>query len=130
MTNTSKLKNNKFFSGKFTDFPKTKGWFVGSFFDPNHPLNTDKVEVLYQKHQPGDTSKPHYHKQKVEILIFLTGKAKYQVNSQEVTLRSGDFLFVDVNNIIQGTFLKPSTIFAIHAPSFPTDKFIPNHLST
>ncbi len=116
-----KLKNGKYFVGKFDKPNDYGGWFVGSFFDDKHPCKSDTLEVLYKEHKAGDICKPHYHQQKVELLIMLKGEARYFVNDNEVILKSGDFLFVDVNNVISGEFLKPSKIFAVHSPSIATD---------
>lgn len=122
---TSQFKNGKYYSGRYTDFEDYRGWFVGSFFaDANHPCKTDQLEIMYKEHEAGDISAPHFHKQKVELLILLEGKARYDVNGKEVLLAKGDFLFVDVNNIISGEFLEPSKIFAIHSPSITSDKVV------
>ena len=121
----SQLKNGKYFCGRYTDPGQHGGWFVGSFFnDENHPCKTDQLEILYKEHQPGDKAGAHYHKLKVELLIILEGKAKYNVNGDDVLLGKGDFLFVDVNNIISGEFFEPTKIFAIHSPSIVTDKTV------
>lgn len=120
---TSQLNNGKYFCGKYTDPGPYRGWFVGTFFDDeNHPCKTDQLEVLYKEHQAGDKADAHYHKLKVELLIILEGKAKYNVNGNEVILSKGSFLFVDVNNVISGEFLEPTKMFAIHSPSIVTDK--------
>ncbi len=118
------LKNNKFVLGKYTEPGEFKGWFVGSFFESGQHAKTDQLEALYKEHKKGDLQAPHYHKQKVELLLIIEGKAKYVVNDQEVILEKGSFLFVDVNNIISGEFLEDSKIFAIHSPSIVTDKFL------
>ena len=120
----SQLKNNKYFLGKFTDLGKYNGWFVGDFFEENHPCKTNQIEILYREHKPGDFEKPHYHAQKIELLIMLEGRARYNVNGHDVEMSKGDFLFVDVNNVISGEFIEPSKIFAIHSPSIPTDKTV------
>ena len=120
--NISQVRNGKYFLGQYNKLNDYGGWFVGSFFEGGHPCKTDNVEVLYKEHKPGDICKPHFHKQKVELLIMIEGEARYVVNDNEVILKSGNFLFVDVNNIISGEFLKPSKIFAIHSPSIVTDK--------
>lgn len=122
--NTATLENGKYFHGKYGSFEKTKGWFVGSFFDEGNPCKTGKLEVMYKEHNKGDLQAPHYHKIKVELLLILEGKAKYKVNDEEIILNKGDFLFVDINNIISGEFLEPSKIFAVHSPSIPTDKVV------
>lgn len=119
----SQLKNGKYFVGKYTDHGDFQGWFVGSFFGNNHPSKTDKLEILYKEHQAGDKQAAHYHKEKVELLIMLDGKANYNINGIDVILEKGNYLFVDTNNIISGEFLEPSKIFAIHSPSLPKDKF-------
>lgn len=121
---TTKLKNDKYLLGRFNKPNDFKGWFVGSFFDENHPCKTDKVEILYRENEKGHICKAHYHQQKVEIIIMLAGKAEYNINNKSVILNSGNFLFVDVNNIISGEFLQDSKIFAIHAPSIPSDKTV------
>ncbi len=54
---------------------------------------------------------------------MIEGEALYYVNDNEVILKSGDYLFVDTNNVISGKFLKHSKLFAIHSPSIPSDKF-------
>jgi quercetin dioxygenase-like cupin family protein len=122
---TSKLKNGKYFCGRYTDPGQYGGWFVGSFFnDENHPCKTDQLEVMYKEHVAGDVITPHYHQLKIELLIILEGKAKYIVNGNEIVLGKGDFLFVDVNNIISGEFLESTKIFAIHSPSIVSDKTV------
>jgi len=124
MIDTSKLSNGKYFKGSFKNYEESKGWFVGSFFDDGNPLKTDKVEIKYHQHSIGDKTSSHYHKEKVEILLILEGCAKYKINDKEVILNGGDFIFIDINNIISGEFLQDSSIFAIHSPSLPKDKFI------
>ena len=121
---TSQLKNGKYFHGQFSDSSHPRGWFVASFFDENNPCKTDQLEIMYKEYVAGDISAPHYHKLKVELLIILEGKARYAVNGNEVVLSKGDFLFVDVNNIISGEFLEPTKIFAVHSPSIVTDKTV------
>jgi len=54
---------------------------------------------------------------------MIEGSAKYTINDEDIFLEKGDFLFIDVNNLISGEFTKSSKIFAIHSPSIPTDKF-------
>lgn len=120
----SKLRNNKYFVGRYDQALATRGWFVGAFFDKNHPCKTDEVEIVYQERKPGDICEPHYHRKKIELLIIIEGRTKYNVNGKDIILRKGDFLFVDVNNIISEEVLEPSKIFAIHAPSIPGDKVV------
>lgn len=125
MFDTNKLNNGKVLKGSFSEFKSTKGWFVGSFFGDENPLKTDRIEIMYKEHIAGDDVPAHYHKEKVEILLVLEGKAVYKVNDIEFILVGGDFLFVDVNNVISGQFIENSKIFAVHSPSLPKDKFIP-----
>lgn len=61
---TQKLGNNKYQHGKYKTKNEHKGWFVGAFLKKNNPCKTDKIEIVYREHKPGETSKPHYHKQK------------------------------------------------------------------
>ena len=119
---TTKVGNNKYFYGKYADAEATRGWFVGSFLPEGDKRKTDHVEMFYHEHKPGDIQKPHYHEKKIELLIILEGQARYKVNDNEMVLNTGDFLFVDVNNVISGEFLAPTKFFAIHSPSIPTDK--------
>jgi mannose-6-phosphate isomerase-like protein (cupin superfamily) len=119
-----KLKNNKYFAGKYTDFDDNQGWFINSFIEKSNPRYCEKMEVLYKEHKAGDKTQAHYHNKKIELLILLEGKAKYTVNGKDIILEKGDFLFVDVKNIISGEFLEPSKIFAIHSPSMSTDKVV------
>jgi quercetin dioxygenase-like cupin family protein len=121
---TSQLKNGKYFCGQYKDSDHPGGWFVASFFDENNPCKTDQLEITYKEHPIGNVIAPHYHKIKVELLIILEGKAKYTINENEVILNKGDFLFVDVNNVISGKFLEPTKLFAIHSPSIVTDKTV------
>jgi len=121
---TTKLKNNKFFLGNYNELNDYKGWFVGDFMRDNELCKTNKFEILYKEHNAGDKLQAHYHKEKTELLIMLEGKAKYLINGNEVFLEHGNYLFIDVNNIIKGEFLEKSKIFAVHAPSIPTDKFL------
>jgi len=113
---------NKYYVGKLSDFQETKGWFLGSFFPDGHLCKTDQIEILHKKHQQGDIIAPHYHEQKIEVLIFLKGKAIYKINQQEYNLKPGMFLLADVNNVISEKYLKSSEIIAIHSPSLPHDK--------
>jgi quercetin dioxygenase-like cupin family protein len=121
---TSKLKNGKYYSGKFAEAGQYRGWFLGSFLDKEHHAKTDQLEAMYFEHMAGEIYAEHYHKQKVELIIVIDGKAKYTVNGNEIMLNSGDFLFVDVNNVIAAEFIEKTKLFAIHSPSIVTDKFI------
>ena len=107
---------------KMSDFEKTKGWFVGSFFEEGNPCKTDKIEALHILHKPGDISAKHYHQEKIELIIILGGEAKYFINDELINLKKGDFLFVDVNNTVEGKFEKECELLAIHSPSIPSDK--------
>lgn len=119
---TNQLNNGKYFVGKYTNFEERKGWFIGSFFDENHPCKTDKVEVQYKEQKAGHVCKKHYHQKKVEILLILEGKAVFTINDTRVDLKTGDFLFIDTNNITLGEFIEDTKYFTIHAPSIPDDK--------
>lgn len=123
-----KLKNGKFYSGTMSDFPEFGNWFVGSFFKPDHPCFSNQIEVCYHKRPAGFSTPPHYHKEKIELLIIISGSARYSVNGKEVFLKTGDFMFADVNNVIEGEFLEETIVIAIHSPSLPKDKFIPEKL--
>lgn len=120
--NTNNLKNEKYFVGKYKEFNDTKGWFVGSFFNNNHPCKTDKVEVQYKEQPAGHICKKHYHKKKVEIIIILEGKAIFTINDAKLEIKTGDFLFIDRNNITLGEFIEDTKYFSIHAPSITDDK--------
>jgi len=122
--NTSQLKNGKYFFGKYKSSNKHKGWFIGSFLDKDHPCKTDKVEVLYRELKKGDTDEPHFHKSKIEVVIVIKGKIKFKVNGKAIVLRTGDYLFLDKNNIVSSEFLESTKIFVIHSPSIPNDKTI------
>lgn len=119
---TKKLKNGKYFHGRYTEFDEYKGWFVGSFFEDGHPCKTDDLEVVFRNHKKGNSAEAHFHRNKVELLLIIEGKAKYNINGEELILKKGDFLFVDVNNIISGEYLENTKMFAIHSPSITTDK--------
>ena len=122
---TLKFKNGKYFHGKYENNEQTKGWFIGSFFEEGNHCKNSKLEVMYRIHKKGDIVEPHYHKKKVELLIVIDGNARYNINGKNIFLKKGDYLFIDVNNLISGEFIKTSKIFAIHSPSIPTDKFTP-----
>ncbi len=110
--------------GKFTDNQATRGWFVGDFFPDGHPAKTDKVEIVYFEHQVGEKVAPHKHNIKVEIVIILEGKARYTVDDDVIELTGGDYIFMQNGCVISAEFLKPTKLFAIHAPSLPTDKVV------
>jgi len=122
MPDTTKFKNNKYFVGRYTEPNEYRSWFVGAFMNKNHPCQTDKVEVLYRECPVGFIQKPHYHEEKLEILIVIEGKAKYFVNDNEVVLEKGDYLFVAANNVVSGEVLELCKMFTIHAPSLPKDR--------
>ncbi|MCL5010720.1 MAG: cupin domain-containing protein [Patescibacteria group bacterium] len=118
-------KNNKFFAGNWVEAGKEhRGWFIGSFFEDGSPLKTNDIEVFYCEHRAGDRCRAHYHQKKVEVILFLEGNAKYAVNGSEIILKTGDFLFVDRNNVIEGEFLEPTKIISMHSPSIATDKVV------
>ncbi len=121
---TNKLGNGKFFSGKMSDFEKTRGWFVGSFFEEGHPCKTDVLEIQFTKHEKGHICKKHYHQKKVEVNIMLKGKAKYLINDKEILVKAGEFIFIDVNNVVKVEFLEDCEIISIHSPSISTDKVV------
>ena len=60
--------------------------------------------------------------EKIELIIILDGEAKYFINNNLIILKKGDFLFVDVNNMVEAKFEKKCELLAIHSPSIPTDK--------
>ncbi len=116
---------NKYFVGKYNNPQECGGWIIGSFYDQGDPRKNDQIEILYKEHKKGDKTKPHFHKEKVEVVILLSGKVKYVVNDKEIILSGGEFIFIDVGNIIAMDVLDDSKLFAIHSPSLPKDKFIP-----
>jgi quercetin dioxygenase-like cupin family protein len=118
----TQLNNEKYLVGKYADFKESRGWFVGSFFDEKHPCKTDKVEVQYAEQKAGHVCKKHYHQQKVEIILILAGRVVYIINDKKVEVRGGDFLFVDINNVVLGEFIEDTKYFSIHAPSIIDDK--------
>jgi len=120
-----KFQNNKYFAGNWIEVGKDhRGWFIGDFFENGHPLKTKDVEVFYHERKAGDICKAHYHQKKVEVIIFLEGEAKYTINGKQNILKAGDFIFIDVNNVVEGEYLKPSKIISIHSPSILTDKVV------
>ena len=119
-----KLGNGKVFAGKMTDFEKTRGWFVGSFFEEGNNCKTEKIEVLHVNHKQGDHCKKHYHQEKIELNIILEGEANYLVNDKLYVLKKGDFIFVDVNNTVEAKFEKDCEMLSIHSPSIPSDKVV------
>lgn len=118
----TKLQNGKFAQGKYSEAKETRGWFIGDFLPDDHPCKTAKVEVQYAEHAAGTPIAAHYHEQKVEILIVLEGKVEQIVNDEKLVLTKGDYVFVDVNNVMSGKFLEDTKVIAIHSPSIPTDK--------
>ncbi|MBU1178214.1 cupin domain-containing protein [Patescibacteria group bacterium] len=118
----NKLKNGKYFIGRYSEFENRKGWFIGSFFDEGHPCKTDKVEVQFKEQKAGHVCPSHYHQKKVEILLILEGRAFFTINKDRVEVKTGDFLFIDTNNITLGEFVEDTIYFTIHAPSIPDDK--------
>lgn len=106
------------------DFEKTRGWFVGSFFEKGHPNKTKNVEVQFAVHKKGHICKKHYHQKKVEVNILLKGRVNYKINDQSVIMKKGDFIFIDINNTVEAEFLEDCEIISIHSPSIPTDKVI------
>lgn len=120
--NITELKNGKYFVGSYSKNAAKNGWFVGSFFDKNHPCRTEKVEVQYKEQKAGHICKKHYHQKKVEILLILEGRAVFTINDAMAEVKAGDFLFVDINNIITGEFMEDTKYFTIHAPSITDDK--------
>jgi|SRR3989344_4257653 len=121
----SKLGNNKYSTGNFKKgFDATRGWFVGDFFPDSHANKTRDVEIMYKKHTKGDIVVPHYHKEKVEVLIVLSGKMEFTVNGEKNILNKDDFIFTDKNNVNSLLVLEDSEILAIHSPSLPKDKYL------
>ena len=114
----------KYFLGNINEKNEYGNWFVGSFLEEGHPCKTDKVEFLHRVVEKGHVCKPHYHEEKLEILIMLKGKAKYKINDDELMVTEGNFIFIDVNNVIQVEFLEDSQIIVIHSPSLPKDKVV------
>jgi len=120
----NKLGNGKFFSGRMTDFEKTRGWFLGSFFEEGHPCKTDDLEIQFTKHEKGHICKKHYHQKKIEVNIMLKGRANYCINDKIILVKAGDFIFIDVNNVVKAEFLENCETISIHSPSISTDKVV------
>lgn len=71
----AQFKNNKYYLGKFDQSNQFEGWFVGSFWAMIIPVKRARSRFfIYNEHQPGDICQPHYHQQKIELLLMLDGK--------------------------------------------------------
>jgi len=112
----------QYIKGQYNNHKDTKGWFVGDFFPGDYPAKTAKFEICFHEHKKGDIVDPHLHEQKVELIIIFKGKAKYNIDGEEVELLGGDYLFMQTYSKISAVFLEDTQLFAIHAPSIPTDK--------
>lgn len=123
MFDLKQLHNQKFYAGSVkSGFDQTRGWFLGDFMPVDHPLKTSQIEAKYARHAKGELAPKHYHTQKIELLFILQGKARYHINDTDVELNPGDFLFVDINNVISGEFLADTELIAIHTPCMVGEK--------
>lgn len=115
--------NNKYYVGKYSDYEDRRGWFIGDFFEEGHPCKTGLVEVQYNKvKKAGAVCGNHYHNTKVEILLFLQGKAIFTINEKKMTVKKGEFIFIDGSNSITIDFVEDCEFFSVHSPSLPKDK--------
>lgn len=118
---------DKYFHGRYKDFDKTGGYFLGQFMgSKGHPLlETDEVEIAYKKLPAnfGD-KKPHYHKKGVEINIVISGSYKVCIQGEEVELNKGDFLVVYPESELKNISAQEGTeLIVVKSPSVPDDKF-------
>ena len=94
-----------------------RGWFVGNF-EPSI-YKTDQFEVGILFHPKGEKWPKHYHKEAVEINVFISGKMI--LNGEELT--SGNIFLIEKNEIAEPEFLEDCTIVCVKSPSIPGDKY-------
>jgi len=98
------------------DKRQPKGWFFG-------PWNSEvSVPVGYANE---GIAEEHYHQSMFEIYLVVQGQSVIVVNGIEMTLRQGDVLLVEPNEI--HTFVSSSEDylhFVLHTPFVKGDKVV------
>ena len=95
-----------------------RGWFVGNF-DPA-VLKTEKFEVGYHRHEAGDPTHAHYHKNSTEVNVIIKGRMI--INGKE--LSSGDIFVFEPYTVSEGEYLEDTDLIVVRDASNPGDKYL------
>ncbi len=106
------------------DFPKEmRGWICGQFFPKGTIQKRDDLEVKLYTLEPSYQEKEHYHPIGKDIVIVISGKAKWLLDGEEYLVKTGDVIYFNEGvreQIVE--VIEPTTFVAIRTPSVPDNK--------
>lgn len=116
-------KNNMFKKGNVFGEQKKEGWIYG-YFMPEGIARDDRVEIKVAKFDNSFTSDPHYNRVSTKIDIVWNGNAIWQVNGEDVEMRTGDYLIIrpKTTACIKKILSEFLIVQTIKIPSIPDDK--------
>lgn len=99
------------------------GWIYGSFM-PEGLQKDERIEIKVTTLPKTFTSALHYSKTGTRIEMIWKGEAIWEVNSEEVHMKSGDYVIIPPNiQVAVRKILSDEVIVqTIKVPSIPSDK--------
>ncbi len=76
------------------------GWIYGNFMPDGDLAKDDKAEIKVANLDNTFTSKPHYNKTSTKIDIIWEGNAIWQVEGEEVEMKTGDYLIIPPKTVV------------------------------
>jgi mannose-6-phosphate isomerase-like protein (cupin superfamily) len=113
---------------KFSEFTKSmqgNSAFLSRAPDGESDLCSE-ASVSYIEMQPGDEVKPHTH-DRVEMYVFLTGRAKAMAGDDVAEVTTGDVLIAPIGapHALKVIGSEPFRYFAFNAPPASTRPMVP-----
>lgn len=107
----------------FEEQKERNGWVYG-YFMPEGLARDDRIEIKVAKLDNSFTSEPHYNKTSTKIDIIWDGNAIWQVNGEDIEMKSGDYLIIPprTSACIKKILSELLTVQTIKIPSVPDDK--------
>lgn len=118
------MNNKNFVHAPYNTTNANSGWFIGSFLDKTDPNFSSDFEICYKEFKAGKVIKPHYHAEKIELIILLEGLAKFSLDGKEIEINAGEYLYIQPKTTTSAEFIEDSKLFFLHSPSLPKDKIV------
>lgn len=112
--------------GNVFDEQERKGWIYGSFMNEGDVAKDERAEIKVTKLDKSFTSKPHYNKASTKLDIVWQGIAIWEVDGQEIEMKTGDYLIIPPGTIVcvKKVLSEELIVQTIRIPSLSGDKVI------
>ena len=107
----------------FEEQKDRNGWIYGSFMSEGLGKD-DRMEIKVARLESSFTSEPHYNKTSTKVDIVWEGKAKWQVNGEDIEMNTGDYIIIPPKTTacIKKILTEYLIVQTIRTPSIPDDK--------